>query len=217
MDTMGDAGIDAGGEKAAKPLIEQIETDIYSGTLAPGMWLKQIDLEQRYQCTRLTLRHALEQLQSRRIVQRVPNRGYYVPPVDQAYANNVRSARALVETSIVEELVANITAESLVRLSYLASVFSETLKTGTISDQDDANLAFHRELLASCKNPVMVEIIWDLRRRVPLAAQRASNTPAELERSAREHFEMIECLRTRDAERLGLVTEKHVGVRPVQN
>lgn len=204
-------------EKDTRPLVEQIETDIYSGKLAPGMWLKQIDLEERYQCARLTLRHALEQLQSRKIVQRVPNRGYYVPPVDQEYANNVRSARAHVEKSIVDELIANITGESLARLSYLASVFSETLKTGTLSDQDEANLAFHRELLTSCRNAVMVDIIWDLRRRVPLAAQRASNTPAELERSAREHFEMIECLRTRDAERLRLVTEKHVGARPIQN
>jgi DNA-binding GntR family transcriptional regulator len=181
------------------------------------MWLKQIDLEERYQCTRLTLRHALEQLQSRKIVQRVPNRGYYVPPVDQAHANNVRRARALVEKSIVEELITNVSGESLARLSYLASLFSETLKTGTVTDQDEANLAFHRELLTSCHNPVMVDIIWDLRRRVPLAAQRASNTPAELERAAREHFEMIECLRTRDAERLRAVTEKHVGVRPSQN
>lgn len=203
--------------KDPRPLIEQIETDIYSGKLAPGMWLKQIDLEERYQCTRLTLRHALEQLQSRKIVQRVPNRGYYVPSVDQAHANNVRSARALVEKSVADELIANITGESLALLSYLATVFSETLKTGTLSDQDEANLAFHRELLQSCKNPVMVEIIWDLRRRVPLAAQRASNTPAELERSAREHFEMIECLRTKDAEKLRSVTERHVGVRPIQN
>lgn len=212
-----DTTIDTGSEKDTRPLIEQIETDIYSGKLAPGMWLKQIDLEERYQCTRLTLRHALEQLQSRKIVQRVPNRGYYVPSVDQAHANNVRSARAHVEKSIADELIANITGESLARLSYLASQFSETLKTGTLADQDEANLAFHRELLTSCKNPVMVEIIWDLRRRVPLAAQRASNTPAELERSAREHFEMIECLRIRDADRLRLVTEKHVGARPIQN
>ncbi|MCM2474548.1 GntR family transcriptional regulator [Rhizobium sp. CG5] len=212
-----DTTIDVGGEKETRPLIEQIETDIYSGKLAPGMWLKQIDLEERYQCTRLTLRHALEQLQSRKIVQRVPNRGYYVPPVDQAYANNVRRARAHVEKSIADELIANVTGDSLARLSYLASIYSEALKTGTLSDQDHANLAFHRELLTSCKNPVMVDIIWDLRRRVPLAAQRASNTPAELERAAREHFEMIECLRTRDADRLRFVTEKHVGVRPIQN
>lgn len=211
-----DTTTETGGEKDPRPLIEQIETDIYSGKLAPGMWLKQIDLEERYQCTRLTLRHALEQLQARKIVQRVPNRGYYVPSVDQAYANNVRAARAHVEKSIVDELIANITGESLARLSYLASVFSETLKTGTLPEQDEANLAFHRELLTACKNPVMIEIIWDLRRRVPLSAQRASNTPAELERSARDHFEMIECLRTRDADRLRMVTERHVGARPVQ-
>jgi len=191
-------------------LAELIEADIYSGALAPGMWLKQIDLEQRYKCARLALRHALEQLHSRKVVQHIPNRGYYVPPIDSEHVHNILRARALVEMSVVEELIQNITDESLARLSYLASVFAETVKTGTVLEQDSANHAFHRELLKSCRNSVMVEIIWDLRMRVPLAAQRASNTPAKLERSARDHFEMIEALRTKDADRLRMITERHV-------
>lgn len=193
-------------------LAQVIEADIYSGALAPGMWLKQIDLERRYMCTRLALRHALEQLQLRKVVQRIPNRGYYVPTVDMSHVHNILKARSLVEISIVDELVENITAEACNRLSYLATVFVETLKTGTVAEQDRANTNFHREILQHCRNSVMIEIIWDLRMRVPLAVQRANNTPAKLERSARDHFEMIEALRTRDAGRLRAVTERHVGI-----
>ncbi|QRM35148.1 GntR family transcriptional regulator [Microvirga sp. VF16] len=207
-----DVGVARGGARAGGSLAEMIEADIYSGALAPGMWLKQIDLEERYGCTRLTLRHALDQLHSRKIVQRIPNRGYYVPPVDQAYVKNIFRARALVEMSIVDELVANVTSESLARLSYLASVFADTVRTGTVVEQDSANHDFHRELLKACHNPVMVEIIWDLRTRVPLAVQRANNTPAKLEQAARDHFEMIEALRTKDADRMRAITERHVGM-----
>jgi DNA-binding GntR family transcriptional regulator len=189
-----------------------IEADIYSGALAPGMWLKQIDLEERYGCTRLTLRHALDQLHSRKIVQRIPNRGYYVPSVDPAYVKNIFQARALVEMSIVDQLVENTTSELLARLSYLASIFAETVRTGTVVEQDRANHEFHRELLKACPNSVMVEIIWDLRTRVPLAVQRANNTPAKLEQAARDHFEMIEALRTKDASRMRVITERHVGM-----
>jgi DNA-binding GntR family transcriptional regulator len=197
-------------ERPPADLAGTIEADVYHGVLAPGMWLKQIDLEERYGCTRLSLRHALDQLTSRRIVQKVPNRGYYVPSVDKEAVRKIMQARAYVETAIVDELVANITDESLARLSYLASIFADSLKTGTVLEQDKANHDFHRELLKACDNEIMVEMIWDLRRRVPIAAQRAGNTPERLERSSREHFEMVEALRTKDADRLREVTARHV-------
>jgi DNA-binding GntR family transcriptional regulator len=199
-------------EQPATSLADAIEADIYRGALAPGMWLKQIDLEERYACTRLSLRHALDQLTAKKIVQKVPNRGYYVPSVDKNAVREIMQARAYVETAIAEELIANITDDSLARLSYLASLFADSLKTGTVIEQDAANHAFHRELLKSCRNDIMVEIIWDLRRRVPIAVQRADNTPERMERSAREHFEMLEALRTRDAPRLREVTARHVTV-----
>jgi DNA-binding GntR family transcriptional regulator len=207
-----DGGVARGRARVDGSLTEIIEAEIYSGVLAPGMWLKQIDLEERYGCTRLTLRHALDQLHSRKIVQRIPNRGYYVPPIDEAYIKNIFRARALVEMSIVDELIQNIASEALARLSYLASVFADTVRTGTVVAQDSANHEFHRELLKACRNSVMVEIIWDLRMRVPLAVQRANNTPAKLEQAARDHFEMIEALRTKDANRMRTITERHVGM-----
>lgn len=198
--------------KDPSELADAIEGDIYRGALAPGMWLKQIDLEERYGCTRLALRNALEALSSRKVIQRVRNRGFYVPPVDEEAVRQVMAARALVETSICEELVENTTAESLAAMSYLATVFADKIKTGTVPEQDEANHAFHREMLKACTNPVINEIIWDLRFRIPIGAQRAFNTPVRLERSAHEHFEMVEALRQRDAARLKLVTARHVTV-----
>lgn len=191
-------------------LADIIERDIYRGALAPGMWLKQIDLEERYGCTRLSLRHALEQLQTRKIVQRLPNRGYYVPSVDEIAVREIMQARAYVEMSICDNLVANVTDESLAKMSYLARLFEESIRSGTVLAQDEANHAFHRELLNACTNNVMVEIIWDLRLRIPIAVQRANNTPARLERSAREHFEMVEAIRQRDVIRLREITQSHV-------
>ena len=44
----------------ATSLADRIQADIFYGRLAPGMWLKQIELERRYACTRLALRQALD-------------------------------------------------------------------------------------------------------------------------------------------------------------
>ncbi|CAJ0999516.1 hypothetical protein SODG_001412 [Sodalis praecaptivus] len=57
---------------------ELILHDIQTGLLAPGAWLKQIDLEQRYRCGRPEVRRALDRLAQKRLVAHVPNRGYHV-------------------------------------------------------------------------------------------------------------------------------------------
>ena len=43
-------------------LVDRIAHDIQSGIFGPGAWLKQIDLQERYDAKRLDVRRALDQL-----------------------------------------------------------------------------------------------------------------------------------------------------------
>ena len=60
--------------------------DILAGVLLPGTWLKQIDLERRYKCTRPEVRRALDRLAQKRLVEHVPNRGFRVSSFDRGSA-----------------------------------------------------------------------------------------------------------------------------------
>lgn len=195
-----------------RQLVQNIQQDIYLGRLAPGMWLKQVDLERRYNCTRLSLRHALEQLSSLKLVEKVPNRGFYVPNFDMETVKAVADARARVEIAIAPELAMNTPDSALEHLTQLARAFAETIRTGTLEDQDKANLAFHAEILRYGPNEIIEEIIWSLRRRIPLAIQRTTNTPIRLEKSAQQHFDMVDAIRNRDAMGLGELLSAHIRI-----
>jgi hypothetical protein len=84
-------------EAAPKPssdeISQQIVTDINKGALSPGEWLKQIDLEKRYGCTRIKVRDALTNLHSKRLVEHIPNRGYRVPQPDPLRIRQVGEVR----------------------------------------------------------------------------------------------------------------------------
>ncbi|MEM8590869.1 MAG: GntR family transcriptional regulator, partial [Pseudomonadota bacterium] len=54
----------------ADEIASRIEADINAGLLATGSWLKQINLEKRYGCSRIDVRQALESLTARRLVHR---------------------------------------------------------------------------------------------------------------------------------------------------
>eukprot|EP01031_Cornospumella_fuschlensis_P014413 gene14413-17604_t len=67
--------------------------DILTGVLPAGTWLKQIDLEKRYDCTRPEVRRALDRLSQKRLVEHVPNRGYHVYQPDGRRAQEVSDIR----------------------------------------------------------------------------------------------------------------------------
>jgi len=52
---------------------ERLRSDIVLGALRPGEWLRQIDLQDRYNCTRSAARTALATLANAHIVEHTPN------------------------------------------------------------------------------------------------------------------------------------------------
>jgi DNA-binding GntR family transcriptional regulator len=198
--------------RKTKPLdaAERIARDIQSGLFAPGMWLKQIDLEQRYGCTRLEIRRALDRLAQRRLVQHVLNRGYHVYEPDGRQAAEVLEIRAILETAAADSIVAQADAAAVERLTALASRFDALILDGTILEQYETNLEFHGALLALCANRELATLATDLRGRMSSAPANQWRTRARIEQSAREHHAMVAALAARDAAALKQLLALHI-------
>ena len=197
---------------AQKPanVTDQILHDILAGTLAPGVWLKQIDLEQRYQSTWPEVRRPLDRLVQKRLVEHVPNRGYHVFEPDGRQATEVSDIRVILETAVADRIVANSSELAVKKLRDLAHRFDDLIMNGTMIELYEANLAFHHELLALCGNRELVNLITEIRQRTSSAPVSQWKTRARIEQSSREHHEMIEALAAGDIEELKRVTVKHI-------
>jgi DNA-binding GntR family transcriptional regulator len=194
----------------------RIERDINIGALSPGTWLKQIDLERRYDATRLDVRQALDTLVARRLVTHVPNRGYHVREFDQRQISDIYEVRAILEIAAAEQLVAHVTDETLHTLRRRAEAFEEATAHGTLLDQNEANIAFHSALLAPCPNRELVGVIMEMRQRIPYSVQRLWNSSARMVKSVKDHYRMIDALAQRDAGLLKAITGDHIlGNRPI--
>ena len=91
-------------------LVDRIAHDIQSGVYGAGAWLKQIDLQERYDCTRLEVRRALDQLTAKRLIAHIPNRGYHVYAMDPDVHGQIRDIRILLETGAAADLMPNVTS-----------------------------------------------------------------------------------------------------------
>jgi DNA-binding GntR family transcriptional regulator len=197
-------------KKTLETLVNRIAVDIQSGVLAPGMWLKQIDLEQRYKCTRINLRRALDQLVLKRLAQHIPNRGYHVYATDPRRHAELQDIRLTLELRAAELIMANATPDDVHELQAAAQRFDDLLLQGTVFEQYDANIAFHRRLLDICTNRELAALIMETRARGPSAPVFEWKTRARMEQSSREHFAMVEALKARQLARLQNLIEAHI-------
>ena len=191
-------------------LAERIAREIQSGALAPGMWLKQIDLEGRYGSSRMEIRRALDRLAQRRLVQHIHNRGYHVYEPDGRQTTEVVEIRCILETAAVNSIVANSDAAAVERLAALARRFDKLALNGTLLELYETNLAFHAALLALCSNRELATLATDLRGRTSSAPASQWRTHARIEQSAREHHAMVKALADGDARRLKQVLALHI-------
>lgn len=205
-----DAMVDTLPKKAWMTVADLITRDVRSGLFSPGMWLKQIDLENRYGYRRPDIRRALDHLARKRLLQHVPNRGYHVFLPDSDQTAHILELRVILETAAVDSIVANVTPAAIERIDHCARRFDDLVLHGTVLDQYEANLAFHRELLSLCSNPELLNLVAELRSRTSSALAGQWSTRARVEQSSREHHAMVEALTARDTQRLKEIITLHI-------
>ncbi|YBV94188.1 GntR family transcriptional regulator (plasmid) [Phyllobacteriaceae bacterium JZ32] len=200
----------SGAARKSADVTDLILHDILAGTLAPGTWLKQIDLEQRYNCTRQEVRRALDRLVQKRLVEHVPNRGYHVFEPDGRQADEVSEIRVILETGVAGRIIANASDPIIRKLRDLARRFDDLIMNGTMIELYEANLAFHHELLSLCGNRELVSLVAEIRQRTSSAPVSQWKTRARIEQSSREHHQMIDALAAGDIQELKRLTVQHI-------
>lgn len=184
--------------------------DIQSGHYAPGVWLKQIDLEIRYGRGRNEIRRALDRLALKRVVEHVPNRGYHVYRTDGRQAEDIAEIRIMLETGIVPRVIARSTEADIENLRALAVRFQELTLSGTLLEVYEANLAFHRQFVELSGNEELNGVIAELRQRTSSAPVSQWHTRARVDQSALEHHQMVDALQAKDEAVLKRLVEQHI-------
>lgn len=192
-------------------LADRIAQDIQAGVFGAGAWLKQIDLQERYDATRLEVRRALDQLAASRVLSHIPNRGYHVYERDATRDGEIREIRVLLEVAAVEDILPRVTKAKVVELHRLAERFQSLLASGTLLELYDVNMAFHSAMYDMCRNRELVALIHELRKRGPAAPAREWVTHERIVQSAKEHFEIVDALAAHDLKRVRKAVRSHVG------
>lgn len=151
----------AGGYKTIGEMVYGVLREaIVTGAFAPGEWLRQEALAEAIGVSRIPVRTALLQLEAEGLVNFHPHRGARVRTLSTAQIDEIYQLRILLEPYAIRLSMARMTPERVERLRALA----HTLDAGEEGDDLIATRRlFYREAYDAAHNPLLVEIIEELR------------------------------------------------------
>lgn len=106
-------------------------------------------------------------------------------------------------------------ASTVTTLKGRARDFETAMTEETFDEQIAAARSFHIEFWNICPNHELVEMILELRDRIPAPLLRAWHSRPRMEKSVEQHYKMVQALADRDILQLKAVSTEHMlGNRP---
>ena len=151
----------SGSYKTISQLVyEVLKEAVVSGTFAPGEWLRQEWLARAIGVSRIPVRTALVQLESEGLVELHPHRGARVRTLTSAQINEIFRLRGLLESYALQRSMERMNPDRVAEVERLAERLDEQQEGSAFLD---ARIRFYRALYDEQNNPLLVQMIEELR------------------------------------------------------
>lgn len=188
-----------------------IAAAIISGQMPPGAVCSVPTLAAQFEVSATPVREAMLNLEKRGFVKTLRNKGYRVTDVDAEKLAQLVAVRQLLEPEALAQVAVAFTPEKCGQAWDLADRIVAGAEARDLDAYLAADHAFHLLLLAQLGNPVLVEIVSDVRERTRLVGLRNLLGTERLSRSAAEHHELLDLLQTHDADGVRALMRRHIG------
>jgi DNA-binding GntR family transcriptional regulator len=191
-------------------VLEEIRRGILTRELLPGQPLVEAELAQRLGVSKTPVREALKVLSNSGLVTFSPYKGASVCVVDAELAKAVYDVRLVLEPEAVRRTVE---LRDPAPLEDAAEALKEA--SALIADRDQAGLSllnrrFHRALYGGCGNPLMVDILDDLKDRAALISIVGWEANPSWRKEWTEHKAILAAAKKGDAEGAADLLRRHI-------
>lgn len=154
------------GRTLVEGVYEALHQGLSDAPPAPGTFLREPDLAQAMGVSRTPIREALARLASEGLVERIPHRGFRIPERSMGDLFHLYPVLQALEVLAGSLAFPRLTPADLDRLGEINRAFAEALRKNDVIAAVDLNDDFHGVFTERCGNPVLQEMVDDLRRQV---------------------------------------------------
>ncbi|MEJ2042653.1 MAG: GntR family transcriptional regulator [Reinekea sp.] len=192
---------------------QQLLDAIIKGEIQPGSRLRETELASEFGIGRGPLREALQRLESRKLVTKVPHVGAQVVDFNLPELVEIYQLRENLEGLACELAANNMTDAELDELEVLLQKHQAFVEqsSGAAYIQQDSDLDFHFKIIQCSGNSWLVQLLCDeLYHRVRMYRYQSAHQKSRPARAIKEHTQIFEALRARDGELASLLMRRHI-------
>ena len=189
-------------------LQEELERRILEGDLRPGEHLGEIDLSEQYRVGRNTLRAAFDALVHRGLLARSRHRGVSVRVLTARDLADVYELRTALEVQAAVRLAARrlVPPEAEGALARLGRLTARSPR----SEQVDADLAFHRSVVAGAGNARLTRAHAEMETEIRLCLAQLREEYASLRTLTAEHTGILRAIAAGDVAAAESAVRRHL-------
>ena len=160
--------------------------------------LDERQLAQDFGISRTPVREAMAQLEREGFVRSVPRRGIYVVRKTKTEVIEMITAWAALESMAARLITEHASKEDIVSLRQMFVTFENGALRAHLDEYSEANIEFHQSIIRMSGNSVLISLAENLFTHMRMIRRKTIVENDRVERSIRDHMNIIEALEARD-------------------
>ncbi|GAA4892694.1 GntR family transcriptional regulator [Ferrimonas pelagia] len=192
-------------------VVEALRERILSGDIRAGEPLRQSNLANELNVSRIPIREALLQLEAEGLVRFEAHKGATATELSVTQLDELFELRALIEPGLLIRSIPNLTEDHLsLAQDYLEQLESALQQENAVNSWSELNFLFHMSLYAGADRPHTIEVVKGLNtnagRYIRLQLLLAGGIP----KTEQEHRQLLERCRSGDSTGAADILHQHI-------
>jgi len=166
-------------------------------------------LAQDFGISRTPVREAMAQLEREGFVRSVPRRGVYVVRKTKREVIELITAWAALEGMAARLITQTAAAGDIVSLRRMFATFENGEVRAHLDEYSDVNIEFHQAIIRMSGNTVLIDLAENLFTHMRMIRRKTIGEMDRVDRSIRDHMQIIEALEARDTARAEALVRDH--------
>jgi DNA-binding GntR family transcriptional regulator len=195
----------------ASAVADKLREMIIRGEIQEGEQLRQDAIAEEFQVSRIPVREALRQLEAEGLIKIVAHRGAVVSSLSAEEIEELFAIRALLECQVLKVSIPNLTEADFQQAEQILDAYEKALwMKGEVGSWGRLNWQFHSTLYSRANRPYFMSIIQMLNNNGDRYTRLQLYLTQAFERAKREHRELLDLCRKRNAAEAVQLLERHI-------
>lgn len=189
---------------------EELKLQILTGGIVPGTRMMEVELAEEMGVSRTPIREAIRKLEKEGLVTIEPRRGAYASRISTEDMVEILEVRQDLEGLAAFFAATRMSKENLEELKSIAEKYNKAVEEGNMQDMIRYDTMFHRKIVDSCNNKILVHMVEQLQEMVLRFRYIYYDNFRRAEHMPAEHRAILEAIADGDEEKAREAADVHI-------